>query len=366
MIRTNKLYAVILIIVLVLGTMVSGCASNPQPQNNTQGPTDMSNVSDEEKALIEAAKQEGGKLVVYGGTPEPWLNQYLSAFSAKYPFIDTSEYFRAGGNKLYSKLLTEIEAGQNKADIFASANTSDLVDFKKRGLLLEYKSPEGDAIFPDLKDDGYWYGYRISTIPFAYNPNILPDDQAPKSWQDLLDPKYKGKIAFEDSTSGSQFTQWYALKDILGAEYFEKLAKQEPKLYNSSGLIIQGLLTGEILVAGQTESWRLYQEGSIKGSPISGIFPPEGVAGMVATIGILKDAKHPAAAKLFLNWSLSEEGQRLCNSTILGGYSTRDNIPAPKGLPEVTTFKMIYPKDNDDFLGNQPAFVEMWTRLMEK
>lgn len=361
MYKFKKITSILCIALLIFTLILSGCSSKTAGDSNS-GQTQ--NVSPEQQALIDQAKKEG-KLVVYGGTPEPWLNEILGAFSKKYPFINTSEYFRAGGNKLYTKLLTEIQAGQNKADIFASANTSDLVDFKKRGLLLEYKSPEGEAVFDQLKDSGWWYGYRITPISFAYNPQNLPDNEAPKSWQDLLDPKYKGKIAFEDSGSGSQFTQWYAMKNILGDEYWEKLSKQEPKIYNSSGLIMQGLMTGEILVAGSTEAWRLYQEGTLKGSPIKGVFAPEGVAGMVATMGIVKDAAHPAAAKLFVDWSLSEEGQRLCNAQILGGHSTRDGVEAPKGLPELSSFKLITPTDNADFLANQPKFAADWSRLFE-
>lgn len=360
--KTNKFISVICVFFLVITLVLSGCSSSAPAGDSKSGQNET--VSPEQQALIDQAKKEG-KLVVYGGTPEPWLNEILAAFSKKYPFIDTSEYFRAGGNKLYTKLLTEIQAGQNRADIFASANTSDLVDFKKRDLLLEYKSPEGEAVFDNMKDPGWWYGYRITPISFAYNPNNLPENQAPKNWQDLLDPKYKGKIAFEDSGSGSQFTQWYAMKDILGEEYWEKLSKQEPKIYNSSGLIMQGLLTGEILVAGATEAWRLYQEGTLKGSPIKGVFAEEGVAGMVATVGIVKGAAHPAAAKLFVDWTLSEEGQRLCNAQILGGHSTRNGVEAPKGLPELSSFKLITATDNADFLANQPKFAADWSRLFE-
>lgn len=361
--KKRKIVNVILAFSLVTTLLLGGCSSKTTP--TTTAPTTPSATAKEpDPALIEAAKKEG-KLVVYGGTPEPWLNDFLKAFNKKYPFIDTSEYFRAGGNKLYTKLLTEIQAGQNTADIFESANTSDLVDFKERGLLLEYKSPEGEAVYKGMKDPGWWYGYRITPIPFAYNPTILPDNEAPKNWQDLLDPKYKGKIAFEDSASGSQFTQWYALKDILGEAYFEKLAKQEPKIYNSSGLIIQGLMTGEVLVAGATEAWRLYQDGTLSGKPIKGVFPSEGVAGMLATTGIVKQAKHPAAAKLYTDWVLSEEGQKLRNAVILGGHSTRDGVPAPKGLPELNSFKLIVPTDNADFLANQPKYAQTWSRLFE-
>lgn len=357
----NAIMAFSLVATLLLGGCGTTATSTPGPSTVTPG---SSTAKEPDPALIEAAKKEG-KLVVYGGTPEPWLNDILKAFNKKYPFINTTEYFRAGGNKLYTKLLTEIQAGQNTADIFASANTSDLVDFKERGLLLEYKSPEGEAVTKDYKDPGWWYGYRLTPIPFAYNPTILADKDAPKNWQDLLDPKFKGKIAFEDSASGSQFTQWYALKDILGEAYFEKLSKQEPKIYNSSGLISQGLMTGEVLVAGATEAWRLYQDGTLSGKPIKGVFPTEGVAGMLATMGIVKEAKHPAAAKLFEDWSLSEEGQKLCNAEILGGHSTRDGVPAPKGLPELNSFKLIVPTDNADFLANQPKYAETWARLFE-
>lgn len=361
-----------LVILTTLGVTVAGCASgtqSPSPaQDQTQsqqgGSGQQSTEMSEHDKLVEQAKKEG-KLVVYGGTPEPQLVQYLEKFHEKYPFIDVSEYFRAGGSKLFSKVMTEIESGQLNADLLASANLGDLIELKKKNLLLEYHSPEGKAIFDNMKDPGYWYAYRINTIPMSYNPDILPEAEAPKTWADLLDPKYKGKIAFEDAGSGSQYAQWYALREVLGDEFFEKLSKQEPKIYNSSGLIAQGLQTGEILVAGSSESFRYYQEAVLKGVPLKLVNPPEGIAGMIAPIGIMKDAKHPAAAKLYVEFALSQEGQKFRNSEVLGAYSSRADVPPPEGMEAYSEINVLIPKDFDDLQKKREVFTETWTRLFQ-
>jgi iron(III) transport system substrate-binding protein len=334
-------------------------ASSPvttQPSTNAGG-----NNKDE---LIAQAKKEG-KLVVYGATPEPQLVPVLKKFHELYPFIDTSEYFRAGGSKLYAKVVTELDANQLNADVFASASLDDLVNLKAKNVLMEYKSPEGDAIFANMKDPGWWYAYKISTIPMAYNPQKLPDNEAPKTWQDLLDPKYKGKIGFEDSGSGSQYAEWYALRQVLGDEFFDKLSKQQPKVFNSSGLIAQGLQTGELLIAAQTESFQIYQNGVINGVAIKAINPKEGVAALIGPVGIMKGAKHPASAKLFVDFLLSKEGQQYANSEVLGAYSTRTDVTSPKGMEPYANLKVLVPTDYADLQKQRDVFVKFWTKSFE-
>ena len=141
----------------------------------------------------------------------------------------------------------------------------------------------------------------------AYNPNNVPAAEAPKKWEDLLDPKWKDAINVKVSNSGLQHGVWYMLKPILGEDYFKKFGEQKPRAFDSYVQQYGRLVDGQdkIIMGAQYSG---YIEFKAKGAPLAFVFPETGVPAVPETYGIVDQAPHPNAAELFMDWFLSPVG----------------------------------------------------------
>jgi len=197
--------------------------------------------------LIDGAKKEGA-LVWYMSASIEDAQAILLAFNKKYPFLKT-DFFRAGSARLFNRIMNEVRAGKVLFDLVAvrGLETHQLV---KAGLLQPYVSPESAAYPAGFKDSkGYWVDYFDSYNVIGYNTQLVARDQAPKSWEDLLDPKWKGKIALDEEN----FSWYGAMTQKWGTEktqrYMRALAKQDIQLRNGQTLIAQLMAAGEFSVA---------------------------------------------------------------------------------------------------------------------
>ena len=257
--------------------------------------------------LIDGAKKEGA-LVWYMSASIEDAQAILLAFNKKYPFLKT-DFFRAGSARLFNRIMNEVRAGKVLFDLVAvrGLETHQLV---KAGLLQPYVSPESAAYPAGFKDSkGYWVDYFDSYNVIGYNTQLVARDQAPKSWEDLLDPKWKGKIALDEEN----FSWYGAMTQKWGKEktqrYMRALAKQDVQLRNGQTLIAQLMAAGEFSVA-MVLAHRI-EKMKEQGAPVEWVTTLDPVTVSLHPIGLAAKAPHPNAAKLFVDFILSKDGQQL-------------------------------------------------------
>ena len=257
--------------------------------------------------LIDGAKKEGA-LVWYMSASIEDAQAILLAFSKKYPFLKT-DFFRAGSARLFNRIMNEARAGKVLFDLVAvrGLETHQLV---KAGLLQPYVSPESAAYPAGFKDSkGYWVDYFDSYNVIGYNTQLVARDQAPKSWEDLLDPKWKGRIALDEEN----FSWYGAMTQKWGKEktqrYMRALAKQDIQLRNGQTLIAQLMAAGEFSVA-MVLAHRI-EKMKEQGAPVAWVTTLDPVTVSLHPIGIAAKTPHPNAAKLFVDFILSKDGQQL-------------------------------------------------------
>ncbi|MBM4298731.1 MAG: extracellular solute-binding protein [Deltaproteobacteria bacterium] len=276
--------------------------------------------ADREKILIEGAKKEGA-LTLYGS--HTWYRTMANQFEKKFPFIKVTEY-RSDGRTLIKRALEEIRAGQYIADVIAT--TGEQMDLMKReGVFLEHHVPEARSYPEDVKHkgkNGYIYvGHYETYASLGFNTSLTPPADAPKTMQDLLNPKWKGKMSIVSTTTG---TRWIGnTLESFGREYLEKIAEQDVKVQNMSGAALAGLVvSGEVPLSPTIFDANITQAKQ-KGAPVDWR-PLEPVVTTVAYSGLTLKAPHPHAALLYLDWLHSKEGQQLI---MKGGlWSPREDI----------------------------------------
>src|ERR1700747_156560 len=197
-----------------------------------------------DRAKLVADAQREGKVVVYVSSNASDAKALKSAFEKKYPFVQM-EFFSSGKDALLSKYLLEARTGNYLADVYQSS-VFPIMNLLEKGLLARYYSPEREAYIEALRDkDGYWNGMYLNALTMAYNTRLVKPDEVPASYQDLLLPKWKGKMGFVLS-----HTEWYfAMLQMMGEEkghkYMEALSKQNIQARIGSSLMNQLMMAGE-------------------------------------------------------------------------------------------------------------------------
>ncbi|HKY06999.1 MAG TPA: extracellular solute-binding protein [Candidatus Binatia bacterium] len=277
-------------------------------------------------SMIEGARKEG-KMVFYTSVETEFARALTSAFEAKYPFIKT-DIFRSNHERIFSRLNTERKAGTFAADVL-SVGEFETYHMKKRGLLSPYKSPQA-TVYPDgFKDpDGYWTDFYDNLIVTAYNTTRVKRDELPKSYEDLLHPRWRRRMVLDKNEDRWFANMLHLMGEKKGMEFMQTLAKQEVAIRSGRSLITQLLAAGEFdlqIVAYWYRPHLLKKQGA----PVDWIaMEPALVA--LHPISIIERAPHPNAAKLFIDFVLSEEGQRLFASR--GREPVRPGI-RPEGYP---------------------------------
>lgn len=255
------------------------------------------------KAIEEGAKKEG-KLNLYGSIREDEAKPILDTFEKKYPGVKI-DYFRSSDEKLASKILAEAKA---KAHNFDTLITSGAWDIRAVGMGLKWSPPSTSGINPDLLDrEGTSTPVYINTNVIQYNTRLVAKEDVPKSYDDLANPKWKGKLCLEDSDF-----EWFAeLQNIMGKEkalgMFKKIAANQPAVRNGHGLVSDLVAAGECPIAINNYGNQVARAQK-KGAPTDfvAINP---VVTLVVPAVISNQAPHPNAAKLYVNWITSKEGQ---------------------------------------------------------
>lgn len=271
-------------------------------------------------ALIEAAKKEG-KVVYYTSVDLPLAEKIAKAFEAKYPGIAV-RVERTGAERVFQRIGQEYSSNIHAVDVVNSSDASHFIVWKREGLLAPYVPEDVAKFYPaDHKDaDGLFASFRIGLCIIAYNTNLVKKEDAPKSFSDLLDPKWTGKLLkAHPGYSGTIMTATFEMARDLGWGYFEKLAKQKVMQLQSSADPPKKLALGERPVQADGNEYNIFQIKE-KGGPVEPVYATEGTPLVVGPNGLFKAAPNPNAARLFQSYCFSAECQQLISD--VGGQRT--------------------------------------------
>ncbi len=299
-------------------------------------------------ALIEAAKKEG-KVVWYTSVDLPLAEKVAKAFEAKYPGVAV-RVERSGAERVFQRIGQEYASNIHAVDVANSSDAAHFIVWKKGGLLEAYVPEDVAKFYPaEHKDpDGMFASFRVWVCIIAYNTNLVKKEEAPKSFADLLDPKWKGKIVkAHPGYSGTIMTATYQMQRDLGWGFFEKLAAQNIMQVQSSADPPKRLALGERAVMADGNEYNIFQIKE-KDGPVEPVYATEGSPLIVGPTGMFKAAPNPNAARLFCNYSFTPECQQLIIDT--GGL--RSMHPSTKEKAGRTPFKNIKTMKDD------PAAVE--------
>jgi iron(III) transport system substrate-binding protein len=275
--------------------------------------------------LIDAAKKER-EVVFYSTTNLEEAGAMSARFKAKYPFLEVN-ITRGEGERIVTKVLSETRAKKSLVDVMQTP-AFYLHALKKRGILGEYVSTD-DRFYPrNFKEEKYWTTTYYNPYVVLYNTKLVAAQNLPKRYEDLLNPFWKNKMILEKDK-----IDWFtAMLQILGREkgvnYMKDLSRQNPMLRIGQTLITQLVAAGEATLqinANAVTVNRLKQ----RGAPIDWVAPGP-LPGLMVGVGLVSQAPHPAAARLFLDFLLSKEGQQQYQSA--GRLVARSDLPQDESM----------------------------------
>lgn len=323
------------------------------------GPASGASLVDElgGEALIRAARTEG-KVVVYTSNILSLSSTLQIAFNKRFPDIKV-ELVRLGGGALHSKIMTEHAAGKLVADVVEYSDRGLIQRAMERGIIGLHAAPT-DGLYPaQTKVPGMVYPGSVYLYLIAYNPALVKDP--PKTWMDLVDARFRGKIGLVPAELGG--TPWMTALfqyQVLGKNsesYWQKLAAQKPRFFTSAAPLGKSVVSGETPVAVALDVVSL--EDIKQGAPVKMVYPPEGVVVIVFNNAVTAAPRNPNAGKLWLNWTLSREGQEVWVKQI-GGLSVRTDIDPPPGAPgKVSTWQA----SEEDFVKLRDAYTTRWNAI---
>lgn len=290
-------------------------------------------------ARLEAAKKEG-KVVWYTSLALTSSENVAKMFEAAYPGVKV-EVHRTGSQRILQRVMQELQANIKNVDVVHTSDAGHYVFFKQKNLLAKYSPPGVEGFPAGFKDrDGYWYALRATVTVIAYNTRVVSAAEAPKTWKDLLDPKWKNKlVTAHPGYSGVIATHVLALVHLFGWDYFKALAQNHPMLVQSAVDPSGVVASGERPVAVNGGDYTFYQVKK-KGNPVEIVYPKEGVPLVVSPTAITAFAPHPNAARLFTDFTFRREVQQALADTE-GLYTGHPDVTYPADKPKLSDLKLL-------------------------
>jgi len=258
-------------------------------------------------ALVEGARKEG-KLVFYTSVETEFARSLTSSFEAKYPSIK-ADIFRSTHEKILSRMNVERQTGTFTADV-VSVGEFETFHLQRRGFIAPYKSPQAAAYPEGFKDpNGYWTDLYDNLIVTAYNTARVKRDEIPKRYEDLLQPRWKGRMVLDQNEDRWFANMLYLMGEKKGLEFMQALARQDVAIRSGRSLVTQLLGAGEFDLQIVAYWYRPYLMKK-QGAPVDWVgLEPAIVA--LHPISMVEKAPHPNAARLFIDFALSDEGQKI-------------------------------------------------------
>jgi iron(III) transport system substrate-binding protein len=298
--------------------------------------------------LIAAAQKEG-KVVWYTSVDLPLAEKVAKSFEAKYSGVSV-KVERSGAERVFQRIGQEYASRIHAVDVVNSSDAAHVITWKRDGHLEPYVPEDVAKYYPaEHKDpDGTFASFRVWLSIIAYNTNLVKAADAPKSFADLLDPKWTGKIVkAHPGYSGTIMTATFQIARDLGWDYLEKLSKQRVMQVQSSADPPKKLALGERAVQADGNEYNVFQIKE-SGQPVEPIYATEGSQLIVGPNAMFKQAPNPNAARLFQSYCFSPDAQQL----IIDVGGLRSMHPQTKEKPGRTPFDQIKAMKDD------PAGVE--------
>ena len=309
--------------------------------------------------LVKAACAEG-QVVFYTAQSDADERAIIAPFVKQFPCVNVSVISAVTG-RLYERIATEATAGKTQGDIAIvtdEALTQQLVDAR---LARPWSPPMSAKYSAIAKVEGWWYAASGSLMYPFYNNGLVKAEEAPKSWKDIVDPKWKGRIASSPiSIGGTAWLQYAFLLDHFGADYVKAFVAQEPKLFTAYNPAVLAVARGELLV-GVGAAVNEYPARVGQGAPLKPVYPPEGLPYTNYPMLQLAGAPHPHAGELFGNWYLSRLGQSQLVK-VRGAYSVREDVAPAEGNPPLAEAKPWNP-GHEAILRRHDEVIETINRL---
>jgi iron(III) transport system substrate-binding protein len=279
-------------------------------------------------SLAGTAAFAGEKLMVYTSMKESLIGELRDAFKKKHPEVDF-DYYSAGAGKLMAKIAAERQSGKITADILWHSEVPDFYQLKKEGVWEKYVSPEAKVVQSTVKDpEGAFTPARLGTLGIAYNTKKFT--AAPKGWQDMLDPRFKGFAIADPALSGTAMMSVAMLVNTFGWEYIEKLKANGAKMGAGSGQVVDDTASGHFNASLAPDYIAI--DKIEKGATMGIVFPKEMLV-VPSPIAIFKGTPNLKAAQKFVDFLLSRDGQTIVANE--GTLPIRADVAVNKkhGLP---------------------------------
>lgn len=312
-------------------------------------------------AMLEAARKEG-KVTVYGSWPAAPMKAFSTAFTARTGVA--VEFTNMATSQIIQRFLTELEANQPQVDVVQISDLAPFLEFSRRDLLMPFDSPEYRAFPAQYRDaQGRWVVLALNAEVLVYNTERVAKDKAPKGWQDILRPEFRGAISAPDiKGGGTGYLYYYAMRKLYGPEFHQALGALKPQLHVATAAQGQAVMSGEASIAvgllHYTATTALLADPK---SPIAVVWA-EPIPLAVRAAGISRRAPRPNAAKLLMDYFASVEGQKV-SVTDVGSISPRPDAPT-QGVPDLAGRKtfVVGPDDMDEYLRSEKPFNDEFAR----
>ena len=265
-------------------------------------------------------------LMVYTSTKDVIIGQLRDAFMRKYPEIQL-DYYSAGAGKIMAKLAIERHAGRIMADVLWTSEVPDFYQLKAEGLLEKYISPEASAVISPVSDpDGYFTAARLSTIGICYD--ITRINNPPRTWEDLVKPEFRDAFGIADpAISGTSMLSVSMIVKNLGWDYIRKLRANGAKMGQGATQVVDDTAVGDLAACLAVDYIAINK--ILDGAPLGFVYLDK-IMVIPSPVAILKGTPNSKAAKAFVDFLLSREGQTI----VAGGYTlpSRRDVPVARGV----------------------------------
>jgi iron(III) transport system substrate-binding protein len=295
--------------------------------------------------------QDASTITVYTSQPTEQMTAVIAAFNEEHPEI-TVELFRSGTTEVMSKLQAEFAAGQVQADVLLIADAVAMTQLKNEGHLYTYADAPVENLPESVVDpDMTFFGTKLITTGIIYNTDLVTTP--PTSWADLTDPAIaSGLIMPSPLYSGAAVIHVGTMvqQPEFGWDYYETLADNGAVAGQGNGTVVEAVARGEKPYGIIIEYMALNAKKA--GSPVDFVFPEEGVSSITQPIAILEGSDNIDAAKVFVDWQLSQAAQE--QSVAQGYFPIFNGVAVPEGYPEVDSLKIL-PADFNQMLADDAA-----------
>lgn len=315
-----------------------------------------------EQELYEAAKREG-EITWYSGQYSADSSEAAGrAFNARYPGVRCN-VVRSTSQVAFQRLSQDQRAGVAQCDVLSSTNGGHYLQLKRQNRLMQYRPANADGLLPVLRTpdpDNYFQSSFLGIYLLGHNTSLVSEAEAPKSWADILDPRWKDRLAVGHPGYSGAIGLWaLQMRKMLGNDFLRRFEANKPQVGRSSIDPVTMMTAGERPVGVAVPSASTLFSAS-RGNPLRVIYPTEGVIAAMSPSAIIRNAPHPNAAKLFMEFqtgpALSEAVRLTFNESI------RPEVPPPEGSRPLDQVTLLSPSLEEAERG-VPEVREQWREI---